>query len=82
MGLLNYLGDLVLNKKSLPRVLTEIELEQLSRVARSVKPRRVLIAGGGHKSGSEHSLKVEATLIAVNISKNSYPDVVADLTTS
>lgn len=82
MQWLKHLGDLALNRKTLNRVLTEIELERLSRSINK-NPKRVLIPGGGKRGGSEYSFlrSGEAyTTITININKASCPHVVADLT--
>ena len=80
------IGRLVLNKASLNRVLTEIELERLGHVFLQNKVlRRVLIAGGTYDaSGSEKAFLVKrdaagANLISVNLNRTARPHVMADL---
>ncbi len=87
MEQLRHLMRLLLNKVSLNRVLTEIELERLRKeIWQGAKPRRVMVAGGTRSSGSEkvllESVEESVKVVVVNMSQTVRPDLVADLACS
>ena len=80
-----YFKRLILNRASLSRILTEIELERVYKtLLTSIQISNVLVAGGGLKSrGSEYALldlidKKKSCLFA-DINRYRNPNIIADL---
>ena len=80
-----YFKRLMLNKASLSRVLTEIELEHVYKTLfPSIQASKVLVAGGGLKSrGSEHVLldliDNKKSCLFADINRFRNPNIIADL---